>query len=326
MIVITGAAGFIGSCAAAFFNQLGRNDLILVDEFASPEKKKNLTHKKYLGWMQRDGFVSWFLHHPDNVEAVYHFGARSSTTEWDTTIFDRLNVNYSKSLWEICTQNQIPFLYASSAATYGDGNLGYADNHQIPFELKPLNPYGISKNEFDKWALQQTTAPPYWYGMKFFNVYGPNEYHKGRNASVVMHGFNQITQAKNGNGFIKLFKSHKEGFANGGQLRDFVYVKDIIKVCHWLLHVKRPNSGLYNLGTGQARSFEDLAKAVFAALNLPPKIEYIDMPEDIRDKYQYYTQAEMQKLQQAGYNQTFATLENGVADYVQNYLAKGLYW
>ncbi len=214
-------------------------------------------------------------------------------------------------------EHRIPLVYASSAATYGAGELGYADSHDLPFELKPLNPYGVSKNEFDKWALKQEDQPPFWAGLKFFNVYGPNEYHKERMASVIFHSFNQIKR----DGVVKLFKSHRPDFADGQQLRDFVYVKDVLKVCYWLME-HRPASGLYNLGTGKARSFADLVKATFTGLDLPARIEYIDMPEDIRDKYQYFTEAKMEKLRAAGYKNAFYSLEEGVVDYVRNYLAK----
>jgi len=225
-------------------------------------------------------------------------------------------------VWQYAVQNNIPFVYASSAATYGDGSLGYEDTHEIIQKLQPLNPYGVSKNEFDKWAVKQTVHPPSWAGLKFFNVYGPNEYHKGRMASVIWHSFNQI---KN-NGVVKLFKSHKDGFEDGKQLRDFIYVKDVVLVIFWMMNCMLTNqwnktkNGLFNLGTGKARTFEDLVKATFSGLDLPSKIEFIDMPEDIRDKYQYFTEANMQKLYDAGYANTFYTLEEGVTDYVKNYL------
>jgi ADP-L-glycero-D-manno-heptose 6-epimerase len=227
-------------------------------------------------------------------------------------------------------------VYASSAATYGSGEFGYDDNHEVIEKLLPLNPYGISKNEFDKWVIKQTTspqpspngerakAPPFWAGLKFFNVYGPNEYHKARMASVIFHSFNQLQQ----NGKVNLFKSHKQGFTDGNQLRDFVYVKDVVSVCFWLLTIHHSpfTNGLYNLGTGTARAFNDLTKATFAGLNLQPNIEYIDMPLDIRDKYQYFTEAKMHKLISTGYNKPFYSLEEGVEDYVRNYLSKNLYY
>ena len=218
-------------------------------------------------------------------------------------------------MWTICSSFQIPLIYASSAATYGMGEYGYIDDHKIIEQLKPLNPYGESKNNFDKWALQQPLQPPFWAGLKFFNVYGPNEYHKSRMASVIFHTFNQVN--KNGN--VKLFRSHNPDFKDGMQLRDFVYVKDLVNVIRFLMENK-PLSGIYNLGTGKARAFLDLAKATFKAMNVFENIDFIDTPEDIRDKYQYFTEAKMEKLRSAGYNQAFYTLEEGVTDYVKNYL------
>jgi ADP-L-glycero-D-manno-heptose 6-epimerase len=243
-------------------------------------------------------------------------------------VHEKLNVAYSKSIWNYCTEKQIPLIYASSAATYGAGELGYDDNHEIVEQLQPLNPYGISKNEFDKWALKEIKQPPSWAGLKFFNIYGPNEYHKERMASVIWHSFNQI----NNDGVVKLFKSHRDDFKDGQQLRDFVYVKDLLKVMHWMMvtmaNVNWPagQNGLYNLGTGQARSFYDLVMATFKGLDKEPEIVFIDMPVDIRNKYQYFTEANMQKLRAAGYNDEFYTLEEGVNDYVRNYLSKGEFY
>jgi ADP-L-glycero-D-manno-heptose 6-epimerase len=239
-------------------------------------------------------------------------------------VHEELNVKYSKALWLYATEKQIPFIYASSAATYGSGEQGYEDSHTILDQLIPLNPYGVSKNEFDKWAIAQTSQPSVWTGLKFFNVYGPNEGHKGRMASVIFHAFNQIKAT----GLVKLFKSHRPDFKDGEQLRDFVYVKDVVKVIGWMLHEmfaqhwSKEKNGLYNLGTGQARSFYDLAANTFIAQGLQPNIEFIDMPLDIRDKYQYFTEANMNKLRAAGYTAPFSTLEEGVGDYVANYLVK----
>ena len=319
-IVVTGAAGFIGSCLVGYLNQHGFNDLILVDAFGEPEKEPNLAGKVFAEKVEREVFFEWLAERKPAVSFVFHIGARTDTTEFDYSIHERLNVEYSQKIWEYCTREGIPLVYASSAATYGAGELGYDDRHDLPFELKPLNAYGISKNEFDKWALQQEERPPFWAGLKFFNVYGPNEYHKARMASVIFHSFNQIKK----DGVVKLFRSHRPDFADGQQLRDFVYVKDVVKVCYWLME-NRPGPGLYNLGTGKARSFEDLVKATFTGLDLPARIEYIDMPEDIRDKYQYFTEAKMEKLRQAGYKSAFHSLEEGVIDYVRNYLAKKNY-
>jgi ADP-L-glycero-D-manno-heptose 6-epimerase len=320
MIVVTGAAGFIGSALVGGLNKAGFNELILVDDFTYPAKEKNLENKSFLDKVNREHLADWLRNYADEVDFVLHIGARTDTTEFDKNIFDKLNLNYSKMVWDFCSKNQIPLIYASSAATYGMGEWGYDDRHDLVEKLKPLNPYGDSKNDFDKWALQQDQRPPFWAGLKFFNVYGPNEYHKARMASVIFHSFNQINEK----GLVKLFKSHKPEFQDGMQLRDFVYVKDVVKVILFLINHK-PQSGLYNLGTGEARAFLHLANATFAALNLQPNIEFVPTPEDIRDKYQYFTEANMQKLRQAGYNETFYTLEEGVKDYVQNYLMEQCY-
>lgn len=315
-IVVTGAAGFIGSCLVSHLNQLGYTNLILVDDFTKAAKAPNLQGKQFTAQIERESFFAWLAIEKPQVDFVFHLGARTDTTEFDYTIHQHLNVEYSQMVWNYCTINNIPLVYASSAATYGDGAKGYNDTDNTLIELlEPLNPYGVSKNEFDKWVLHQEDHPPFWAGLKFFNVYGPNEYHKGRMASVIFHSFNQIQQ----NGQVKLFRSHKAGFADGEQLRDFVYVKDVISVCTWLMQ-QQPTSGIYNLGTGKARSFNDLVKATFAGLSLAPNIEYIDMPEDIRDKYQYFTEATMDKLKTAGYDQPFYSLEAGVDDYVKQYL------
>lgn len=319
-IVVTGAAGFIGSCLVGFLNEKGYNNLILVDEFERLDKVPNLEGKKFTQKVARDAFLDHLTHNQEDYDFIFHIGARTDTTEFDYSIHEKLNVAYSKKVWEYCTKHKVGLIYASSAATYGAGELGYDDNHELPYQLQPLNPYGVSKNEFDKWALEQTAQPPFWAGLKFFNVYGPNEYHKARMASVIFHSFNQIKSA----GKVKLFKSHRPDFKDGQQLRDFVYVKDVLKVCYWLMENK-PASGLYNLGTGKARSFEDLVKATYAGLDQESVIEFIDMPEDIRDKYQYFTEANMKKLREAGYKDEFYSLENGVGDYVRNYLAKEKY-
>lgn len=320
-IAVTGAYGFIGSCMVSYLNQQGFENLILVDEFDDEEKELNLLHKKYLVRVERQDFFDWLEKEKTNVDFIFHLGARTDTTEFDYSIHQKLNVEYSQQVWNYCTIKNIPLVYASSAATYGDGELGYDDNHEVIEKLKPLNPYGISKNEFDKWVMHQEDHPPFWAGLKFFNVYGPNEFHKARMASVIFHSFNQIKQ----NGKVKLFKSHKKGFKDGEQLRDFIYVKDVVSVCYWLMQ-NQPASALYNLGTGKARTFDDLVKATFAGLDLKANIEYINMPEDIRDKYQYFTEASMKKLKTAGYNKSFYTLEDGVDDYVRNYLATNQFY
>lgn len=315
-IVVTGAAGFIGSVLTGTLNHLGYTNLVLVDDFSRADKTINWEGKLFAHKIERSEFFSWLSEQDPLINVVFHLGARTDTTEFDYSIHEELNVRYSQKIWDYCTQKQIPLIYASSAATYGSGELGYKDDHALSFQLAPLNPYGISKNEFDKWAIQQPSAPPHWYGLKFFNVYGPNESHKGRMASVIFHSFNQIRD----NGFVKLFRSHRPDFKDGQQLRDFIYVKDLVNVCIWLMN-HTPVSGLYNLGTGEARSFEDLVKATFAALDKTADIRFIDMPEDIRDKYQYFTEADMSKLLEAGYDQPFHSLENGVNDYVRHYLS-----
>ncbi|CAN5821985.1 ADP-glyceromanno-heptose 6-epimerase [soil metagenome] len=320
-IIVTGAAGFIGSCLVGFLNDNGFENLILVDEFDNEEKELNLLHKNYLVRVERENFFEWIGKEKPTVDFVFHLGARTDTTEFNYAIHQHLNVDYSKKIWNYCTINNIPLVYASSAATYGDGQLGYDDNHVVVEQLKPLNPYGISKNEFDKWVLHQEDHPPFWAGLKFFNVYGPNEYHKKRMASVIFHSYNQIRK----DGLVKLFRSHKEGYNDGEQLRDFIYVKDIVKVCYWLSQSQVIPSALYNLGTGKARSFTDLVNATYSALDIPSKIEFIDMPEDIRDKYQYFTEANMKKLNDAGYEEAFYSLEEGVGDYVKNYLSKNIF-
>ncbi len=321
-IIVTGAAGFIGSCMVQFLNDAGYENLVLVDDFGIEEKRKNWQSKSFAHIVERYNLFDWLQLHEPKIQIIIHLGARTDTTEFDYAIHEELNVQYSKDIWQYCLENQIPLIYASSAATYGAGELGYSDDHSIIENLQPLNPYGISKNEFDKWALQQKETPPTWAGLKFFNVYGPNEYHKARMASVIWHSFNQIQN----NGVVKLFKSHKPEFKDGEQLRDFIYVKDVVNVIGWMMEAMVhgqwtiDNNGLYNLGTGQARSFYDLAKATFVGLDKDPNIVFIDMPEDIRDKYQYFTEADMQKLRNAGYTGSFYSLEEGVDDYVRNYL------
>lgn len=321
MIVITGAAGFIGSCLVKKLNEENFNDLILVDDFSHEIKDKNLEGKKFTAKVHRNNFADWLDANHKLTQFIFHIGARTDTTEFNKEIFDVLNVDYSKMIWNKCVQYGLPLVYASSAATYGSGELGYDDNEKLIPQLKPLNPYGDSKNEFDKWALQQEKKPYFWAGLKFFNVYGPNENHKARMASVIFHGFNQVMKE----GKIKLFKSHKPEYKDGWQLRDFIYVKDVTSVCYFLLH-HRKDSGIYNLGTGKARSFYDLADNTFKALDKVSNIEFIDMPIDIRDKYQYFTEANMQKLISIGYTQPFHSLEEGVTDYVKNYLSEAKYY
>ncbi len=345
IIVVTGAAGFIGSCMTGYLNDQGFENLILVDEFEEEEKELNLYEKKYAVRVERENFFEWLEIEKPDVKFIFHLGARTDTTEFDYAIHQYLNVEYSQKIWNYCTANNIPLVYASSAATYGGGELGYADDHEVIEKLQPLNPYGVSKNEFDKWALKQESKPSFWAGLKFFNVYGPNEYHKARMASMIFHGYRQIKKE----GFVKLFKSHKKGFTDGEQLRDFIYVKDVIKIMFWMMqeafavkgettnvknggadnftsHISPFTNGIYNVGTGKARSFNDLVNATFSAMDMDAQIKYIDMPEDIRDKYQYFTEAKMEKIRLAGYISTLNTLEEGISDYVKNYLINNRYY
>lgn len=321
MIIVTGAAGFIGSCLVSKLNSLGKTNLVLVDDFSNEEKNKNLEGKQYANKLERSVFMEWFSENAPEITQVYHIGARTDTTEFDRSIFDDLNVNYSKNLWKICTAHNIPFIYASSAATYGMGELGFDDNHEIVHKLKPLNPYGTSKNDFDKWVLEQEIQPPFWAGFKFFNVYGPNEFHKGRMASVVFHAVQQIKET----GAMRLFRSHHPEFKDGEQLRDFVYVKDVVDVLCFMMQ-EQAQQGLYNLGSGIARTFNDLVRATFSAMGIEKNISYIDTPEDIRDKYQYFTEARMQKLNSVGYSKSFTSLEDGVEEYVKDYLLAKKYY
>lgn len=321
MIVVTGAAGFIGSCMIRKLNEENFNAIVAVDDFSRVDKAENLHQKRILANVDREAFFTWLEKNHRLVEFIFHLGARTDTTEFNWQVFQHLNVDYSKKIWQKCIDYQIPLVYASSAATYGMGELGYRDDDHLIPQLQPLNPYGKSKNDFDQWVLKQQKQPFFWAGLKFFNVYGPNEYHKGRMASVVWHAFQQIEKS----GKMKLFKSHHPQFEDGKQKRDFIYVKDVVDVCYYLMHHRR-NAGIYNLGTGKARTFLDLTKAVFSAMQLDPNIEFIDTPKDIRYTYQYFTEATMDKLKSVGYEKAFTTIEDGVADYVQQYLLNKTYY
>jgi ADP-L-glycero-D-manno-heptose 6-epimerase len=322
MIIVTGAAGFIGSALIARLNQDNFNDIIAVDDFSSFDasvtpvwgsKAANLEGKKITAKVQREKFFNWLKDNHKQVQFIFHLGARTDTTEFDMDLLNRLNLDYSKEVWKACCEYGIPLVYASSAATYGAGELGYNDEAEIIEKLQPLNPYGISKNEFDKWALKQDKKPYFWVGLKFFNVYGPNEYHKGRMASVIFHAFNQVKK----DGEMKLFRSHNPQYKDGEQMRDFVYVKDVTNVLMFLMHHrKKENNGIYNLGSGKARTFLDLVKNTFKAMGLPEKISFIDTPEDIRDKYQYFTEAHITKLRR---------IEAGIEEYVGKYLTPEKY-
>lgn len=314
MIVLTGGAGFIGSCVLRTLNDEGIDDLVVVDNVATTDKWKNLVNKKYRTYIHKSQFLDR-LDQLSDVEAIIHMGAQSSTTERDFDYLWSNNFEYTKALWQYCASHQIPFIYASSAATYGDGSQGFDDRVDID-ELRPLNGYGYSKQLFDQWVKHQAKVfPKQHVGLKFFNVYGPNEYFKGSMASMVFHGFCQICA----DGEIRLFKSENSNYVDGEQLRDFVYVKDICRVILWFLHHPQV-SGLFNVGTGIARSFRMLAEATFEAMNQKPNIRYIDMPEHLRSKYQYYTQADMTHLREVGYDAPFSDLTQGVTDYVQQHL------
>ena len=319
MILVTGAAGFIASCLVQKLNNEGYSDIVIVDDFSRSDKNKNFESKNYLEKVDRENTLEFLK--DNKPDCIFHLGARTDTTEFDKEIFDKLNLNFSKAIFNYCTENDVPLIYASSAATYGGGELGYDDNEEVIPKLKPLNPYGDSKNDFDIWLLQQEKRPSFYAGLKFFNVYGPNEYHKGRMASVILHAFRQIKET----GAMKLFRSHNQDFKDGEQMRDFVYVKDVVDVLFFLFKDQK-TSGIYNLGSGKARPFLDLVKATFKAMDVEDDISFIDTPIDIRDNYQYFTEANMQKLKSIGFTQEFTSLENGVKDYVKNYLIESKYF
>ncbi len=323
MIILTGVSGFIGSCVLTKLNSSGfHRDVVVVDDFYKLYKDKNTDGKAVREWMHRDIFLDWFEKSTQKVDFVLHMGARTDTTLMDVDIFNELNLNYSKRIWSVCAKRGIPFIYASSAATYGDGSYGFNDDHSLIQNLKPLNPYGDSKHQFDLWALDQDDKPPFWIGCKFFNVYGPNEYHKGRMASVIFHTYHQIKNT----GEMKLFRSHRPDFQDGHQSRDFIYVRDILSIIIYFMNNQKVESGIYNFGTGQARTFLDLAKSTFAAMDVQENISYIDTPVDIRDAYQYFTEADMTKVRAIGYTLGFTSLEDGVHEYVKEYLKKGKYF
>ncbi len=316
MIIVTGGAGFIGSCVVRTLNDAGVEDIVIVDNIASTDKWMNIRNKRYLKYVNKKDFLFELPAYKD-VKAIIHMGACSSTTERNFDYLWNNNFEFTKALWNYCAEKQISFIYASSAATYGDGEQGFDDRMDID-QLRPLNGYGYSKQLFDQWVKHQASEYPVQHvGLKFFNVYGPNEYYKGSMASMIFHGFNQIKA----DGEIRLFRSCNPNYEDGGQLRDFIYVKDICKVIKWFLD-NPANSGLYNLGTGRAQSFKELAEAIFCALGMEPIIRYIDMPEHLKNKYQYYTKANISKLRKAGYDKPFVDLMAGVKDYVLNHLGK----
>jgi ADP-L-glycero-D-manno-heptose 6-epimerase len=316
MIVVTGAAGFIGSYFVGKLNRAGFQDLVLVDRYDDISKERNFFTKQYTRLIDRDDFLPWFQDNRQKVEIVFHLGARTDTVGQEPESYEALNLRYSQNLWKACTNFDVPLVYASSAATYGNGDKGFSDAHHQIAHLKPLNLYAWSKHDFDVWVLNQKRTPQFWAGLKFFNVYGPNEYHKGRMASVVLHAFQTIRET----GEMKLFRSHRDDVADGEQKRDFIYVDDIAEVMLFFLR-NRNNSGIYNVGTGKARSYLDLTNAVFDSMKLNPEIQFVDTPRDLLARYQYFTEADIQKLREIGYSKSFTDLEKGIDEYVNNFLA-----
>jgi len=315
MILVTGAAGFIGSVMIWQLNNRGIDSIVGVDRFHAGDKWKNLRKRRFFDWVDREMLFDWLRVHGSAIDAVVHLGACTDTTERDVDYVIQTNYEYSKELWRFCVERQLPLLYASSAATYGAGELGYGDDESLIHELKSLNPYGWSKQIFDRWVLWQAQRPPTWYGFKFFNVYGPNEYHKDHMASIIYHTYHQAKQK----GTIRLFKSHRKDYRHGEQKRDFVYVKDVVDIMDFFLKNDAP-SGIYNIGTGAARSFNDIAGAVFTALDRPVNLEYFNMPDNLRKQYQYFTEARIEKLRNAGFAGSIYDIETGVGDYVKNHL------
>jgi ADP-L-glycero-D-manno-heptose 6-epimerase len=327
MIVVTGSAGFIGSAFVWKLNEQGHKDILLVDEFELGDKWKNVVKRQFTNIIHKNDFLHMLSTDESTasaVTAVVHMGACSSTTERDVDYLIKNNIHYSMELFKFCADRNIPYIYASSAATYGNGENGDEDNMDSIEQLRPINAYGWSKQVMDEWALKQKKTPSYWAGLKFFNVYGPNEYHKGSMMSLVCKAVPQIKDQ----GFLKLFKSYKDGIGHGEQKRDFVYVKDVVDVMYYLLDAslkgdKKVSSGIFNLGCGEARSFADLGRATFSAMDIESKFEWIEMPEAIRGQYQYFTEASLENLRsKTGYDGKFHSLEEGVTDYVQNYLLK----
>lgn len=320
-ILVTGGAGFIGSVLANDIADAQDYRAVVCDVFGKTEKWRNLRKHQIFEIISPDDTFYWLESHAPQLKAIVHMGAISSTTERDVDLFLQNNFAYSKQLWNWCAENEVPFIYASSGATYGNGEAGFEDDISFEYlrKLRPMNAYGWSKQLFDQYVSacvrRGDKVPPQWVGLKFFNVYGPNEYHKGAQQSVAAQAFPHVVE----NRPVKLFKSYHPDYKDGGQKRDFIYVKDASKVIRWL--IENPDvSGLFNLGSGEARTFEDLARAMFAAMSKEPRIQYIDMPEEIKDRYQYFTQAQMRRLREAGYNAPFTSLEEGIKDYVQNFL------
>ena len=319
MIILTGGGGMIGSMIAWHLNtQMNFDDFVIVDDLINEQQENNFNKRKFIEYIAKDDLEK-YLNDKKNVSAVIHMGAISATTESNFNRLLQSNIRFSQALWHWCAENKVPFIYASSAATYGDGSVGYDDNESELDKLSPLNAYGYSKHFFDRWVQLELSknqpTPPQWCGLKFFNVYGPNEYHKGRMASVVFHSFNQFKETNQ----IKLFKSEHPSYADGMQVRDFIYVKDAVKIIIFFLN--NNFSGLYNAGTGNAETFKALAEAVLInTKGQPNDIKYIEMPNDLKGKYQYYTQATMNKINSIGFNDNFMNLKEGVTDYLENYL------
>jgi ADP-L-glycero-D-manno-heptose 6-epimerase len=323
MIIVTGGAGFIGSALVWKLNEKGITDIVVVDRMGTGSKWKNLVKRQIADIVHKDEFFSWLEKLPNGrrIDAIFHMGASSSTSEENMDYLVENNLHYSMRLWSFCVKNKIPLIYASSAATYGAGEHGYTDDPKKNIKLRPINQYGYSKHLFDIWASRQTTTPPFWVGLKFFNVYGPQEYHKGGQASVVYHAFPQVKERN----ALDLFKSYRPDYAHGDQKRDFIYVKDIVDVLYHLFHARRlAVSGIFNLGTGKARTFADLGRAVFKSLGKKKeKFEWIEMPERLKNQYQYFTEASLEELRiRTGYKGKMTSLEDGVFDYVGNYLMK----
>ncbi|MDP3643564.1 MAG: ADP-glyceromanno-heptose 6-epimerase [Bacteroidota bacterium] len=318
MIVVTGAAGFIGSFIVGKLNREGFKDIVLVDKYDDPLKFQNYQTKTYTEMVDRDHFFDWLASNEQFVQIIIHMGARTDTVGQEPEIYQQLNLEYSQKIWKACIQYGLPLIYASSASTYGDGQFGFDDDHTIIPELQPMNLYAQSKHDFDCWALEQKEQPYFWAGLKFFNVFGPNEYHKNRMASVILQAFNTISET----GKMNLFRSHHPDFQDGEQARDFIHVEDVSKVILFFMN-HRKDSGIYNVGTGVARTYLSLTRAVFNSMNMADNIGFINTPADLEGKYQYYTCANIQKLRAIGYNEPFFSLETGINDYVRNYLMPG---
>ena len=322
MLVVTGGAGFIGSVLAAALNEAGRSDLVIVVRFGHDEKWRNIAKRDFFEIVPVEALHSWLERFGGEVEAIFHLGAISATTFTDADEIIANNLNYSIALWRWCAAAKRPLIYASSAATYGDGTAGFDDAGGIDAfkRLRPMNLYGWSKHAFDLWALRQAVAgaaPPHWAGLKFFNVFGPNEYHKGDMMSLVAKNYRKVAAGET----IRLFKSHRPDYRDGEQRRDFVYAKDCVAAMLWLWRQGR-DSGIYNIGSGEARSFLDLMNALGTACGRAPNIEFVDIPPEIRPNYQYFTEATLTRLRQAGYNAPFTPLEAAVTDLVTHHLAQ----